>query len=156
MAAIAVGLNFAVSPDDICQALEQYKPSNNRSQLTVTAHNRLIVDAYNANPSSMRAALENFAGLNAAKKMVILGDMRELGKSSQKEHQKIADLLSGMELEQAWLVGCEFRAVAPQGARTFADVEEVKTALSTERPEGCTILIKGSNSMKLFELPPIL
>jgi len=156
MAAIAVGLNFAVSPADICQALEQYKPSNNRSQLTVTAHNRLIVDAYNANPSSMRAALENFEQLNAMHKMVILGDMRELGKSSQKEHEKIADLLQQMQLEQVWLVGSEFAQVAPQGSRTFADVDEVKAMLAAERPEGYCILIKGSNSTRLYQLPELL
>ena len=156
MAAITVGLNFAVSPADICQALEQYKPSNNRSQLTDTAHNRLIVDAYNANPSSMRASLENFAQLSAPYKMVILGDMRELGKSSQKEHQKIADLLQQIPLDQVWLVGSEFKQVAPQGSRTFADVDEVKATLASERPEGYCILIKGSNSTRLYQLPELL
>ena len=93
MAAIAVGLNFGVEPADINRALEGYKPSNNRSQLTVTEKNHLVVDAYNANPSSMRAALENFRIMEGSPKMAILGMMGELGKSSQKEHQKIVDLI---------------------------------------------------------------
>lgn len=156
MAAVAVGLNFSVTPAGICQALEAYKPSNNRSQLTVTSRNHLIVDAYNANPSSMRAALENFERLEAAKKMVIVGEMRELGKSSQKEHQKIVELLRQMRLDDVWVVGHEFAQVAPPDFRAFGDVDEVKSALSTQCPEGYHILIKGSNGTRLYQLPELL
>ena len=155
MAAIAVGLNFGVEPADINRALENYKPSNNRSQLTVTAHNHLIVDAYNANPSSMRAALENFTLMEGSPKMAILGMMGELGKSSRKEHQKIVDLLTTLNLDEVWLVGSEFAAIECD-YRKFANLEQVKAAIAEQRPEGCYILIKGSNSTHLFQLPDLL
>jgi len=166
LAAIAVGLNFAVEPEKINEALENYKPSNNRSQLTITEKNRLVVDAYNANPSSMRAALENFRLMEGGPKMAILGMMGELGKSSRKEHQKIADFIGEIGLDEVWLVGSEFAAIdlpAPtpkQGKncvyRLFADVEEVKAAIAEKQPTGRLILIKGSNSVKLFQLPELL
>ena len=155
MAAIAVGLNFGVEPADINRALESYKPSNNRSQLTVTAHNHLIVDAYNANPSSMRAALENFSLMDGSPKLAILGMMGELGKSSRKEHQKIVDLLATLNLDEVWLVGSEFAAITCD-YKKFADLEQVKAAIAEQRPEGYHILIKGSNSMRLFQLPELL
>ena len=155
MAAIAVGLNFGVEPAAINSALEAYKPSNNRSQLTVTEHNHLVVDAYNANPSSMRAALENFRLMEVRPKMVILGMMGELGKSSHKEHQKIVDLLATMDLDEVWLVGSEFAAIASP-YRLFADVDEVKAAIAAEQPHDRYILIKGSNSTRLYQLPELL
>ncbi len=155
LAAIAVGINFGVDRKKICAALEGYTPSNNRSQLTVTAKNRLIVDAYNANPSSMLAALENFRLMQADHKMAILGDMRELGESSAEEHRRIADYLKTMDVEEAWLVGEEFGKTDCDFLK-FKDVEEVKTSIAEKCPEGKTILIKGSNGMKLFQLPELL
>ena len=155
MAAIAVGLNFGVEPADINRALEAYKPSNNRSQLTVTEHNHLVVDAYNANPSSMRAALENFRLMEVSPKMAILGEMRELGNSSHKEHQKLVAQLAESGLDEVWLVGDEFTDL-PTTYRHFHDVEEVKTAIAEHKPEGYYILIKGSNSTRLFQLPELL
>ncbi len=155
MAAIAVGLNFGIEPELINAALEAYKPSNNRSQLTVTAHNRLVVDAYNANPSSMRAALDNFRLMDVAPKMVILGEMRELGNSSRKEHQKLIAQLADSHFDQVWLVGDEFTDL-PAAYRHFHDVDEVKAVLTSERPEGYHILIKGSNSTRLYQLPELL
>ncbi len=155
MAAIAVGLNFGVEPADINRALEAYKPSNNRSQLTITEHNHLVVDAYNANPSSMRAALENFRLMDVRPKMAILGMMGELGNSSRKEHQKIVAQLATLELDEVWLVGSEFAAV-DSPYRKFADVEEVKAAIQAEQPQGYHILIKGSNSTRLYQLPELL
>ena len=155
MAAIAVGLNFGVEPALINEALSDYKPTNNRSQLTVTAKNCLIVDAYNANPSSMRAALENFRQVEGAPKMAILGMMGELGASSRKEHQKIVDLLATLNLDEVWLVGSEFAAIESP-YRTFDDVEAVKAAIAESQPEGRLILIKGSNSTRLFQLPELL
>ena len=155
LAAIAVGINFGVDRKQICHALENYVPTNNRSQLVETAHNRLIVDAYNANPSSMAAALDNFNLIEAGRKMVILGDMRELGEASLEEHQGIVGQLGRMRLDQVWLVGNEF-AKAGSSYRHFADVDDVKKALETERPEGFTILIKGSNSTRLYQLPELL
>ncbi|MBR1932495.1 MAG: UDP-N-acetylmuramoyl-tripeptide--D-alanyl-D-alanine ligase [Prevotella sp.] len=155
LAAIAVGINFGVDRKKICHALESYQPTNSRSQLVQTQRNRLIVDAYNANPSSMMAALENFQQMEASHKMLILGDMRELGEASQEEHQKIVDFIGLMNVEEVWLVGEEFgKTDCP--FRRFHDVEKVKTALATEQPEGRTILVKGSNGTKLYQLPELL
>ena len=155
MAAIAVGLNFGVEPQLINHALEDYTPSNNRSQLTVTQRNRLIVDAYNANPSSMRAAVENFRLMEATRKMAILGQMGELGNSSRKEHQKLIDQLNAAGLDEVWLVGDEYADI-DCGYRKFHDVAEVKAAIAGQCPEGRTILIKGSNAVRLYELPELL
>ena len=155
MAAIAVGLNFGVDPTLINAALEAYKPSNNRSQLTVTAQNHLVVDAYNANPSSMRAALDNFRLMDVKPKMAILGEMRELGNSSRKEHQKLVAQLAESHLDEVWLVGDEYTDL-PATFRHFHDVEEVKAAIADHQPEGYYILIKGSNSTRLYQLPELL
>ena len=155
LAAIAVGINFGVDRKKICAALEEYEPSNNRSQMTVTEKNHLIVDAYNANPSSMQAALENFKLMQAEHKMVILGAMRELGEVSAEEHQHVVDYLKATDVETVWLVGEEFND-AKCDYRKFKDVEEVKAAIAAEKPEGHYILIKGSNSTKLYQLPELL
>jgi UDP-N-acetylmuramoyl-tripeptide--D-alanyl-D-alanine ligase len=162
LAAIAVGINFGVDRKAICHAIENYRPTNSRSQLMVTAKNRLVVDAYNANPSSMEAALANFRMVEAEHKMAILGDMRELGPTSVEEHQHIVDLIAQTGLSVVWLVGEEFgkttwndSASACQ-CRKFHDVEEVKAAIAADCPEGYTILVKGSNGTKLFQLPELL
>ena len=155
LAAIAVGINFGVERKKICEALEKYVPSNNRSQMTVTAKNHLVVDAYNANPSSMQAALENFSLMQADHKMAILGQMGELGADSDKEHRQLVSYLEAAGFEETWLVGDNFRDI-PCSFRKFHDVEEVKAAIQEHCPEGFYILIKGSNSNKLFQLPELL
>ena len=155
LAAIAVGINFGVDRKKICAALEEYTPSNNRSQMTVTEKNHLVVDAYNANPSSMMAALENFQLMQADHKMAILGAMRELGDVSEEEHQRIVDYLAATDIEEVWLVGEEFQNIRCD-YRKFHDVEQVKAAIAAEQPEGRYILIKGSNSTKLYQLPELL
>ena len=155
LAAIAVGINFGVDRKKICAALEDYVPSNNRSQMTVTEKNHLVVDAYNANPSSMMAALENFKLMQGDNKMAILGAMRELGEVSAEEHQRIVDYLKTTDVETVWLVGEEFNDTQCD-YRKFKDVEEVKAAIAEEHPEGHYILIKGSNSTKLYQLPELL
>ena len=155
LAAIAVGINFGVDRKQICAALENYVPSNNRSQMTVTEKNHLIVDAYNANPSSMMAALENFKLMQADHKMAILGAMRELGEVSQEEHQRIVDYLQTSDIKTVWLVGEEFESI-PCDYPKFKDVEAVKAAIAAEQPAGRYILIKGSNSTKLYQLPELL
>lgn len=156
LAAAAIGLYFGVSEEEVNDALESYVPSNNRSQLEVTAHNRLIVDAYNANPTSMMAALKNFRDMKVGHKMAILGDMRELGAVSGEEHQHIVDFLQEAGLTNTWLVGEEF-AKTDSPFRKFHDVEEVKQALREEgTPQDHYILIKGSNGIKLYQLPELL
>ena len=156
LAAITVGLHFGVTPAQICHALEHYVPANNRSQLTTTADNWLIVDAYNANPTSMAAAISNFTHISVAQpKMAILGDMRELGDVSAEEHQKIVDSLASAGLDEVWLVGDEFMKTRCN-FRKFNNVEEVKNAIREQKPRGRYILIKGSNGIRLFELPELL
>ena len=155
LAAATIGLAFGITPEQINEALAGYVPTNNRSQLTVTEHNKLIVDTYNANPTSMMAALQNFVLMAVEPKMAILGDMGELGSISRDEHQKIVDYLLQHHLDNVWLVGKEFGNI-DSPFRKFADVASVKEALATQRPEGQYILIKGSNSNRLFELPELL
>ncbi len=155
LAAVTVGMHFDVSPEQIVQALESYVPSNNRSQLTETGRNHLIVDAYNANPTSMAAALDNFCLMQVSPKMAILGEMRELGSSSREEHIRLVEKLASCPFDTVWLVGEEFKDIdCPY--RKFDDVEQVKEAIRANCPEGHFILIKGSNGIRLFELPDLL
>ena len=155
LAAIAVGINFGVDRKKICAALEEYTPSNNRSQMTVTEKNHLIVDAYNANPTSMQAALDNFSLIQADHKMAILGQMGELGEESDKEHRQLVNYLEAAGYDEVWLVGDNFRDINCP-FRKFHDVEEVKAAIAADCPKGYYILIKGSNSNRLFQLPELL
>lgn len=155
LAAIAVGLHFGVSPAQINHALGHYIPSNNRSQLETTEHNRLIVDAYNANPSSMAAAIDNFKLMKVGRKMAILGDMLELGAVSDEEHQKTVDALAAAGIKEVWLVGEEF-GKTHTAFRKFKNVDEVKAAIAAHRPENYYILIKGSNGIHLSQLPELL
>ena len=155
LAAITIGYVNNIPFEQINHALENYVPTNNRSQLTETQKNHLIVDAYNANPTSMKAAIDNFRLMEVSPKMAILGMMGELGDVSQEEHQKIIALLEEARFDEVWLVGSEFQK-ANSPFRTFANVDEVKAAIIQEQPQGRYILIKGSNSTKLFQLPELL
>lgn len=150
LAAAAIGLYFGVSPEQIDAALAGYIPQNNRSQLEVTERNHLIIDAYNANPTSMMAALKNFREMKVERKFALLGDMRELGAGSVEEHQKVVDYLNESDFEQVWLVGAEF-AKTQHAYRSFTNVDEVNAALDAEQPSGYYVLVKGSNGIKLFQ-----
>lgn len=154
LAAATVGLHFGVEPDEIDEALRGYVPSNSRSEFRQAGTNSLIVDAYNANPTSMGAALDNFALMKAEHKMVILGEMRELGADSLAEHQRIVERLLKSDMECIWLVGDEFARcrVDDSRFRFFHVVEEVMESLQASPLQGCTILIKGSNSTRLHQL----
>lgn len=152
LAAVAIGRYFGVPDEDISDALASYLPHNNRSQLKETADNKLIVDAYNANPTSMMAALKNFRLIEAPHKMVILGDMKELGTVSHEEHQKVVDYLNECGFERVVLVGPEFAATT-HTFQTFQNVDEVLADIQAHKPQGYYILVKGSNSMKLSLLP---
>lgn len=151
LAAISIGSYFNVPPDDINRALADYRPQNNRSQLKDTGRNQLVIDAYNANPSSMMAALQNFRHITTERKMVILGDMKELGTDSQAEHQKIADYLMDCHFERTILVGSQFQATK-NPFETFPDAPALIQKLKRNTPEGYWILIKGSNSMKMAQI----
>lgn len=155
LAAITIGRTFDVPAAAICEALEEYVPHNNRSQLTTTVHNHLVVDAYNANPTSMKAALENFRIMNVPHKMVILGDMKELGACSTDAHRQIVEILPSCGLERIILVGEEFEKVNTSFEH-FANVDVLKEHLQQHLPQDKYILIKGSNSMKLAQLQEIL
>ena len=163
-AAATVGHWLGVEADKIDAAIGQYVPTNSRSQLQQTARNRLIVDTYNANPTSMAAALTNFTFFEAENKMLILGEMRELGEDSVAEHQRIIRQATEMVgADTIWLVGEAFSQAASTmedrprcDIRFFRSVEQVKDALSATPLTGRTILIKGSNGTRLFELPALL
>lgn len=155
-AAIAVGKYFGIRSEDIKDAIEGYIPDNNRSQKQATALNTLILDAYNANPSSMQAAVENFATLESElPKTVILGDMLELGEYSHFEHMQIITLLQIKGIKDIYLVGRNFSdAAASVGAldqytHVFDDVEKLNAYLQANPVSGRTILIKGSRGTHL-------
>lgn len=155
LAAISVGLYLGVSADEANRALANYVPSNNRSQLEETAHNKLIMDAYNANPTSMSVALNNLNDMEVPHKMAILGDMLELGAASAEAHQAIVDQLSRLSLDEVWLVGPEF-ARTRCAFRKFNDVDEVIAQLQNQCPEGRYILVKGSHGIRLDKLSQCL
>ena len=155
LAAITIGRFFEVEPQKINKALTEYAPQNNRSQLKKTSENTLIIDAYNANPTSMMAALENFNKMTIAHKMLILGDMRELGAESAAEHQKIVDFIKACEFEKVIFVGNLF-AAAEHSYQTYSNAQELIQALQTNKPKDYTILIKGSNGIKLSSVADYL
>ena len=159
LAAIIVGYVNNIPFDKINHALENYKPTNNRSQMTETQTNHLIVDAYNANPTSMKAAIDNFRLMEVSPKMSILGKMGELGDVCEEEHQKVVTMLEEAHFDEVWLVGDEYFTTQHSSLtnlRLFHDVEEVKAAIAEKQPQHRYILIKGSNSVKLFQLPELL
>lgn len=155
LAAAAVGVTFGIRPDEISAALASYCPRNGRSMLMRTERNTLFVDAYNANPTSMKAAIENFKKLNPKNSMVILGDMGELGAASAAAHADVVRLLRDLRFDCVWLVGGNFMQT-PHPFRSFLNIEEVKRAIAAEKPAGRTILIKGSHAAGLHLLPELL
>jgi len=153
LAALKLAWYFDVPREDALQSIASYVPSNNRSQLVKTEKNTIIVDAYNANPSSMGVALDNLAQMKG-RKVAMLGDMRELGADAAAEHDRIVARLEGME---AFLVGEEFtRAAAGKPYKTFAKSEDLAKYLTEHPLEGCTILLKGSHSISMEKIIPSL
>lgn len=146
LAALKIGWLFGVPEEDARAAVEAYMPSNNRSQLEKTAKNTLIVDAYNANPSSMAVALDNLAFCEG-RKAALLGDMRELGEDSAAEHLRIADTLDRFDI--VYLVGEEFTKAAAGRYKCFASSQELAEYLKTNPIEGCTVLVKGSRGIRM-------
>ena len=147
LAAIAVGLYLGVDNDEINKALTGYKPSNNRSQITITKNNTIIVDCYNANPSSMFSALESFKEIENGNKVAILGDMLELGNISKIEHQKTVDYLKEHTLK-AYLVGPEFKKTHTNST-IFSTTEELISYLNSHSISDSLILLKGSRGIQL-------
>lgn len=157
MAAVAVGLHFGVEPWDIKEAIEAYTPANQRSQWKETANNNLYLDCYNANPSSMAAALRAFSDIKAPHKAAIIGAMRELGSTSLEEHQRLVDTLDKSHLDYCLLIGPEFNGISlTNNTKHVNTTEEAITLLKEWGPKGYTILIKGSNSNRLWTLEEFL
>lgn len=157
LAAIAVGREFGVETQTAVNAIENYFPTNNRSQMYGTQDNTLIVDAYNANPSSMAAALENFCLIMAPRKAVFLGDMLELGDESLAEHAKVLSKLRDMNPDLVILVGKEFAAAAGGGKYLcFRTSEDAAEYLAKSPLKNYTILIKGSRGTRMERLIPVL
>ena len=155
LAAVTIGHFFGIDDAIIKVGLEQYTPQNNRSQLTVTEHNKLVVDAYNANPTSMRAAVQNFGLMEVENKMLILGDMLELGEHAETEHQTIVDLLESYQLKNVILVGKLF-AQTKNEFKCFENVENLLQYIEKQVIVDNYILIKGSRGIKLEKVIPLL
>ena len=157
MAATAVGRYFRVDLWDVKEAIEQYSPTNNRSQYKETGRNTLFLDCYNANPSSMKVALDNFEALPRDNKVVMLGSMRELGDESRKEHEAIVGrLLSHPEIH-AVLIGPEFAFAEDNPQMQCFPDSDAALAYFAEHPlNGATVLLKGSNSTRMWKLEGVL
>jgi len=150
LSAICIGNYFEVDASQIKHAIENYIPDNSRSQVVIKGSNKIILDAYNANPTSMAAALRNFAELSDAKKIVFLGEMAELGSESKKEHQALADLLSSMQLDELVLVGKNFSEINLSKKYLRLENSEEAAAYAREKKfSDASILIKGSRSAKM-------
>ena len=150
LAAACIGKYFEVDPILIQDAIAQYTPSNNRSQLIKKANNTIIMDAYNANPTSMMAALKNFGSIQHENKCLILGDMLELGDASAEEHQKITDFIEEQAFSDVYLVGPQFKNTIDRSQKKkFEQVELLSIYLKTQPIENKLILIKGSRGIHL-------
>ncbi len=154
-AAIIIGKYFNVTLDNIKKGIENYTPNNNRSQIINKNGHKIILDAYNANPSSMTVALENFKNLNATSKIIFLGDMFELGNVAKIEHQAITDLASSMNFNKTFLIGENFSNTNTK-EKTFNSFDNVATYLKNEKIPKSTILIKGSRGMALERILDLL
>lgn len=158
MAAVAVGLYFGVSAQDVVRAIESYEPGNHRSQVIQTESNTVIMDAYNANPTSMGAALENFSNFGQDRTAVFLGDMLELGETEEEEHRRILRMAVGQGFTRLVLVGPAFSRIAgetpdlPRSCSWFADSEQAAEDLASNPVSGYKVLVKGSRGIRMEQL----
>lgn len=156
-AAIASGLFLGVEMKDIAEAVEKYKPGNNRSEIRITNYNTLVCDSYNANPTSMALAINSFSEIKAERKVCILGDMLELGEKSEDEHIRILQMLQQNKDEVVMLVGIQFQKVSPSfGFKSFPDVNKLSEYLKNKPIRNSSILIKGSRGIALEKIYPLL
>jgi UDP-N-acetylmuramoyl-tripeptide--D-alanyl-D-alanine ligase len=155
LAAIAAGVHFKVPAAQINEAIEEYAPTNNRSQVIKTERNTLYMDAYNANPTSMEGALRNFAKLPVDNKVLILGEMLEVGDLSEAEHEYALQIAASLNMTEVYVVGPEFLKVT-NNQRAFNTVDDLKAHLKNQHLTGKTILVKGSRKNKLEEVVEVL
>lgn len=155
LAAVAVGRFFKIPAERISRAIAAYEPTNNRSQFKKTDNNELIIDAYNANPSSMKVALDNFITMPVQPKAIILGDMRELGPTSDELHAEVVEQIKKGQFDKVFLCGEHFSKVGKEFS-PFATTEAMTEELRRQPLKGYHILIKGSHSMGLEKLVDIL
>jgi UDP-N-acetylmuramoyl-tripeptide--D-alanyl-D-alanine ligase len=148
LVAVAVGKFFKVPDNDIKKALENYVPSNSRSQLVEKGSNKIILDAYNANPTSMKAAIENFAKMEGTDKVLLLGGMMELGEESLAEHAAIIQLIDQYKWKEVVLVGGDFEKL-PHSYHYFSNSADAKQWLASRALENTQLLVKGSRSMQM-------
>ncbi|KGL64340.1 UDP-N-acetylmuramoyl-tripeptide--D-alanyl-D-alanine ligase [Polaribacter sp. Hel1_85] len=153
--ACTIGNHFKVSDSDVKSTIEEYVPNNNRSQIIKKKSNRIILDAYNANPSSMKAALENFESINAEFKTVILGDMFELGETSIEEHKAVINLVKKLGFNTTYFVGENFYQTKTKH-HLFRTYEDLLMHLKNNPLKHQSILIKGSRGMRLERLLDII
>jgi UDP-N-acetylmuramoyl-tripeptide--D-alanyl-D-alanine ligase len=151
LVAVTIGKYFSVSADNIKHSIESYTPSNSRSQLMNWKSNQVILDAYNANPSSMKLAIENFAHLHADNKMLLLGGMAELGEESLKEHESIVELIKKYKWKDVALVGGDFQKIN-HPFRKFNNANEAAAWLRQQNLTNAYLLVKGSRSMKMEQV----
>lgn len=157
-AAIAIGAYLNVSVNDIKQGIENYVPSNNRSQLMQRGSNTILLDAYNANPTSMMAALENFKQTKGGNKVIFLGDMFELGTDSEAEHQNIVNFLTENNFGKVFLTGSNFYKTKNSAShiKQFKTFDDLKEMIKTQELENATVLIKASRGMALERILDLL
>ena len=153
LAAACIGNYFRVSNLNIISAIQEYKPQNNRSEFIQTTSNNLYLDAYNANPTSVKAALDNFISLNLNNKVVILGDMLELGIESKKEHEKIIKFISLQDFKRILLVGRIYSSLeTPDSITTFDNINELITWIESNKIYNSNVLVKGSRGIQLEQI----
>lgn len=148
MTAIAIGLHFGLQPEEIKAAIEAYSPDNSRSQWVQKGSNKIILDAYNANPSSMQAAIQNFAASALENRMLWIGGMKEMGEDEKAEHMALVALIAGYEWADVILVGNEFKELT-HGFRWFADSVQAAAHVVAHPPQNAAILIKGSRGSRM-------
>lgn len=156
LASIAVGVHFGLTSDQINEGVSNYKPRNNRSQVIQTVANRIIADYYNANPSSMLAALENLFHLQAAHKVAVLGDMFEMGEEAESEHKLVLDQALSLDLNRVIFVGEMFFGLRDERAEFYKTIDDAKKALSNFQIKGSTVLLKASRGMAFENLIELL
>jgi len=151
LAAVCVGKHFGVTDEKIVAAIENYVPSNSRSQLIENGTNKIIMDAYNANPSSMKLAIENFAHMEGENKILLLGSMAELGEQSFQEHQNLLDIIKKYSWKEVVLVGDNFKKLNPSYP-VFENASLAKDWYQKKKFQNSIILVKGSRSMQMEKI----